>query len=229
MVVGLNYRTAPVAVRERFWISENRRYEALVQLSRAEGIEEVIVMATCNRTEFWLWANDVTLAANSVMRLLGAEYGLKLCEWKHFYRLLDEAALMHIFRVASSLDSLVVAEPQVVGQVKDAGKPAQTLGTSGRFLDAVMQKALTVSKRVRTETAIGNAPVSIPYAAVELARQVLGTLENKKVLLLGAGKMSERSARGLLNHGASSVRVINRTLVHAAELATKLGGLAIPF
>ena len=93
MVVGLNYRTAPVAVREHFWIAENRRYEALVQLSRAEGIEEVIVMATCNRTEFWLWATDVTLAANSVMRLLGAEYGLKLCEWKHFYRLLDEAAL----------------------------------------------------------------------------------------------------------------------------------------
>jgi len=90
MVVGLNYRTAPMAVRERFWISENRRFEALAQLSRSEGIEEVIVMATCNRTEFWLWATDVTLAANSVMRLLGAEYGLKLCEWKHFYRLLDE-------------------------------------------------------------------------------------------------------------------------------------------
>jgi len=102
MVVGLNYRTAPVAVREHFWISESRRYEALVHLSRAEGIEEVIVMATCNRTEFWLWANDVTLAGNSVMRLLGIEYGLKLCEWKHFYRLLDEVALLHIFRVAST-------------------------------------------------------------------------------------------------------------------------------
>jgi glutamyl-tRNA reductase len=229
MVVGLNYRTAPVAVRERFWIAENRRYEPLVQLSRAEGIEEVIVMATCNRTEFWLWADDVTLAANSVMRLLGAEYGLKLCEWKHFYRLLDEAALLHIFRVASSLDSMVVGEPQVVNQVKQAWQQAQKLGSTGRFLDAVLQKALTVSKRVRSETAIGNAAVSIPYAAVELARQIFGTLENKKVLLLGAGKMSELSARGLLNHGASSVRVINRTLEHAAELAAKLGGLAIPF
>ncbi|MFZ1928552.1 MAG: hypothetical protein WAU50_05415, partial [Candidatus Sulfotelmatobacter sp.] len=82
MVIGLNYRTAPVAVRERFWISENRRYEALVELSRAEGIDEVIVLATCNRTEFLLWVNDVTLAANSVMRLLGSEYGLMLCEWK---------------------------------------------------------------------------------------------------------------------------------------------------
>src|SRR5271155_4742665 len=229
MVVGLNYRTAPVAVRERFWIAENRRYEALVQLSRAEGIDEVIVMATCNRTEFWLWTNDVTLAANSVMRLLAAEYGLKLCEWKHFYRLLDEAALLHIFRVASSLDSMVVGEPQVVSQVKQAWQQAQKVGATGRFLDAVLQKALTVSRRVRTETGIGNAAVSIPYAAVELARQIFGTLENKKVLLLGAGKMSELSARGLLNHGASSVRVINRTLEHAADLATKLGGLAIPF
>ena len=229
MVVGLNYRTAPVAVRERFWISENRRYEALVELSRAEGIDEVIVLATCNRTEFLLWVNDVTLAANSVMRLLGSEYGLMLCEWKHFYRLLDEAALLHIFRVASSLDSMVVGEPQVVSQVKQAWQQAQKLGATGRFLDAVMQKALTVSKRVRSETAIGNAAVSIPYAAVELTRQIFGTLENKKVLLLGAGKMSELSARGLLNHGASSVCVINRTMEHATELATKLGGVAIPF
>ncbi|MFZ0293422.1 MAG: glutamyl-tRNA reductase [Candidatus Sulfotelmatobacter sp.] len=229
MVVGLNYRTAPVAVRERFWISESRRYEALVQLSRAEGIDEVIVLATCNRTEFLMWVNDVTLAANSVMRLLGSEYGLMLCEWKHFYRLLDEAALLHIFRVASSLDSMVVGEPQVVSQVKQAWQQAQKLGTTGRFLDAVMQKALTVSKRVRSETAIGNAAVSIPYAAVELTRQIFGTLENKKVLLLGAGKMSELSARGLLNHGASSVCVINRTIEHATELATKLGGVAMPF
>ncbi len=229
MVVGLNYRTAPVAVRERFWISESRRYEALVQLSRAEGIDEVIVLATCNRTEFLMWVNDVTLAANSVMRLLGSEYGLMLCEWKHFYRLLDEAALLHIFRVASSLDSMVVGEPQVVSQVKQAWQQAQKLGTTGRFLDAVMQKALTVSKRVRSETAIGNAAVSIPYAAVELTRQIFGTLENKKVVLLGAGKMSELSARGLLNHGASSVCVINRTIEHATELATKLGGVAMPF
>ena len=228
MVVGLNYRTAPVGVRERFWISENRRYEALVQLARAEGIEEVIVMATCNRTEFWLWADDVTLTANSVMRMLGAEYGLKLCEWKHFYRLLDEPALLHIFRVASSLDSMVVGEPQVVSQVKEAWEQAQKVGAAGRFLDAVLQKALAVSKRVRSETAIGNKAVSIPYAAVELARQIFGTLENKKVILLGAGQLSELSARELLNHGATSVRVINRTLEHSAELAAKLGGVAIP-
>jgi glutamyl-tRNA reductase len=154
---------------------------------------------------------------------------LKLCEWKHFYRLLDEAALLHIFRVASSLDSMVLGEPQIISQVKQAWQQAQKVSATGRFLDAVMQKALTVSKRVRSETAIGNAAVSIPYAAVELTRQIFGTLENKNVLLLGAGKMSELSARGLLNHGASSVLVINRTLEHAAELAAKLGGIAISF
>ncbi len=233
LVVGLNYRTAPMAVREHFWIPENRRYEALVQLSRAEGIEEAIVMATCNRTEFWLWANDVTLAENSVMRLLGAEYGLKLCEWKHFYRLLDEAALLHIFRVASSLDSMVVGEPQVVAQVQEAWTQAQKIGATSRFLDAVLEQALAVSKRVHSETPIGSAAVSIPYAAVELARQNFGTLENKKVILLGAGKTSEILAGGLLNDGANSigvnVTVINRTLKHASELAAKIGGVAIPF
>jgi glutamyl-tRNA reductase len=229
MVVGLNYRTAQVAVRERFWISENGRYEALLQLSQAEGIDEIIVLATCNRTEFLLWASDVTLAANSVMRLLASQYGLTLGEWKNFYRLLDEDALMHIFRVASSLDSMVVGEPQVIAQIKDAWKQAQKVGATGRYLDAVMQKALTVSKRVRSETAIGNAAVSIPYAAVELARKIFGSLENRKVLLMGAGKMSELSARGLLNHGASHVCVINRTLEHASELAAKLGGSAFAF
>ncbi len=231
MVVGLNYRTAPVGVRERFWISENRRYDALAHLSRAEGIAEVIVMATCNRTEFWLWATDVTLAANSVMRLLGSDYGLKLCEWKHFYRLLDEAALLHIFRVASSLDSMVMGEPQVISQVKEAWNQAQKVGATDRFLDAVVQKALTVSNRVRKETAIGRTPVSIPNAAVELARQIFGTLENKKILLIGAGEVSELSARELLNRGGNSVRVavVNRTFDNAADLAAKVGGIAIPF
>src|SRR5208337_4630089 len=118
-----------------------------------------------------------------------------------------------------------------VSQVQEAWKQAQKVGATGRFLDAVLQKALTVSERVRSETAIGNAPVSIPYAAVELARQTLGTLKDKKVLLLGAGQMCELSARELLKHGAGSVRVtvINRSLEHATELAAKLGGVAFPF
>jgi glutamyl-tRNA reductase len=229
MVIGLNYRTAPVEVRERFWIGETRRYPALAELARAEAIEEIVILATCNRTEFYLWTPDVTLAVNSVLRFLTAEYGLKLCEWKHFYRLMEEPALHHIFRVTCSLDSMVVGEPQIVSQVKTAWQQAQKVGSSGRYLDAVLQKALTVSKRVRNETAIGNSSVSVPYAAVELARQELGTLAGKNVLLLGAGKMSELSARSLLSNGAASTTVINRTLEHAQELASKLGAAAAPF
>jgi glutamyl-tRNA reductase len=229
MVIGLNYRTALVAVRERFWMSETQQHEALAQLARAEGIDEVVVLATCNRTEFLLWTSDPGLAANSVLRFLTSQYGLKHCEWKNFYRLLDEAALLHIFRVASSLDSMILGEPQIIAQVKNAWAQAQKVESSGRFLDAVVQKALTVSKRVRTETTIGNYPVSVPYAAVELADQILGSLKGKRVLLLGAGKMSELSARNVVKRGASSVSVITRTFEHAQELAQTLHGTAVPF
>ena len=229
MVIGVNYRTAPVAVRERFWISESRRHETLVHLSRAEAIDEIVVLSTCNRTEFVLWTRDASAAANSVLNFLTHEYCLRLSEWKHFYRLLDDAALAHIFRVASSLDSMVLGEPEIVAQVKAAWALAQEVGTSGRFLDAVLQKALGVSKRVRNETAIGNCAVSVPYAAVELARQIFGSLKGRKVLLLGAGKMSELSARYLIKNGATDVRVVNRTLERAEELAQKLGGVAVPF
>jgi glutamyl-tRNA reductase len=175
-----------------------------------------------------LWANDASLAANSVLRFLSSEYGLKLCEWKHFYRLLDDAALLHIFRVAASLDSLVLGEPQIISQVKGAWEQSRKVGSTGRFLDVVLQKALTISKRVRNDTAIGHSAVSIPSAAVELVRQSLGTLNNMQVLVLGAGKMSELSARYLVNQGAKSVCVINRTYEHALELAATLGGTAAP-
>ncbi len=228
-VIGLNFRTSPVAVRERFWISEPRRDEALHQLVRAEGVEEVIVLATCNRTEFILWASDVPAAANSVLRFLTQEYQLRLCEWSHFYRLMDDLALTHIFRVCSSLDSMVLGEPEITGQVKQAWARAQEAGTTGRFLDAVMQKALTVSKRTRTETTIGSSAVSIPYATVELSRNVLGELRGREVLLIGAGKMSELAAHYLMKAGASQVKVMNRTLSRAEEMAKKMGGTAVWF
>src|SRR5579871_3775152 len=159
MVIGLNHRTAPLAMRERFWIGENRRYEVLQRLKSAEGIEEVIVLSTCCRTEFLLWASEPTLAANSLLQYLGAEHGLKLSEWQHFYRLLDEAAVTQIFRVTAGLDSLVLGEPQIVFQVKSAWEQAQNVGASARFLDATIQKSLSVSARVRTETEIGKLTV----------------------------------------------------------------------
>jgi glutamyl-tRNA reductase len=228
-VIGLNFRTSPVAVRERFWISEARRYDALQQLVRSEGVEEVIIVTTCNRTEFILWASDVPTAANSVLRFLTQEYQIKLCEWSHFYRLMDDVALTHILRVTSGLDSMVLGEPEITGQVKQAWALAQEAGTTGRFLDAVMQKALTVSKRARTETAIGSSAVSVPYATVEISRSVLGELAGREVLLIGAGKMSELAAHYLMKAGAHRVKVMNRTFARAEELAHKMGATPVPF
>jgi len=228
-VIGLNFRSSSVAVRERFWISPERRADTLLQLVRSEGIEEVIVLATCNRTEFILWASDVPTAANSVLRFLTQEYQLTLSEWSHFYRLMDDVALTHVFQVISGLDSMVLGEPEITGQMKDAWAQAQDTGTTGRFLDAVMQKALTVCKRTRTETAIGSSAVSVPYAAVELSLAVLGELAGREVLSIGAGKMSELAAHYLAKAGASHLKVMNRTAARGAELAAKLGATAVPF
>ena len=228
-VIGLDFRTSPVAVRERFWISPARCSEVLRQLVRSEGIDEVIVLATCNRTEFLIWARDVPTAANSVLRFLTQEYQLKLCEWSHFYRLMDDVALTHIFRVISGLDSMVLGEPEVTGRVKEAWVRAQEAETTGRFLDAVMQKALAVSKRVLTETAIGFSAVSVPFVSVELSRQVLGELAGREVLLIGAGKMSERAAHYLAKAGANRLKVMNRTASRGEQLATQLGATSVPF
>ena len=222
-VIGLNYRTSPVAVRERFWIGETGRYEALHHLLRSEGVDEAIVLATCNRTEFILWANDVPAAANSVLRLLTHNYQLKLCDWSHFYRLMDDVAFTHIFQVAAGLDSAVLGEPEITTQLDDAWQQARSVGATGRFLDAVVQKALAVSARVRKETTIGDSALTFPYAAVELAMGVLGDLSGREVLLLGAGRMSELAAKCLRNAGAAHLRVMNRTQSKADELAYKLG------
>ena len=228
-VIGLNHRSAAVEIRERFWVGEDRRVEALQKLAQAAGIEEVVVLATCNRTEFILWTSDAAAATESVRALLLRDFALDPAQWDSFYRLYDDKALAHIFRVTSSLDSMIVGEPEITGQVKTAWARAQQAGATGRFLDAVFQKALSVAKRVRNETPIGAAAVSVPYAAVELARQIFGSLEDRKVLVLGAGKMSELSARYLVANGASSLWIVNRTYEKAVELATLLHGVAVPY
>jgi len=224
MVIGLNHRTAPLAMRERFWISESRRYEVLRDLRSAEGIEEVAILCTRCRTEFLVWASEPTIAANSVLQFLSSDRGLKLSEWQHFYRLLGEAALAHIFRVTSGIDSLFLGEPQVVPQVEGALLQASTVGAAGPLLNATLLKSLQVSERVRSETAIGKLEISVPTAALELARQIFGTLENRRVLLLGTDEMCEQSVRHMMAHGVGSVEVIDQSPARAEELAAKLGG-----
>ena len=226
-VIGLNFRTSPVAIRERFWIAEPRRHEALHQLVRSEGIEEVVVLATCNRTEFIVWANDVPAAANSVLRFLTQEYQLKLCEWSHFYRLMDDVALTHILQVAAGLDSMVLGSPEIAAQLREALQHAQKAGTSGRFLDGIVQKALAVSARVRAETSIADSNLTVPYASVELAMEVLGDLSGCEVLLVGAGKASELAGKCLRSAGASRLKLMSRTTEKAEELAFKLNAQAV--
>jgi glutamyl-tRNA reductase len=228
MVIGLDQHTAPVAVRERFWISDDRRYEALLHLSQSEGIEEVVVLATGNRTEFLLWAGDPSPAANSVLHLLTTEYGLKMGEWEHFYRLLDDAALLHIFRVVTGLDSMAIGELEISAQVEAAWQLAQKAGASAHCLDAVMRKAMNLAARAANETTLGKLTQPVPQAAVELASEILGSIQEKQVLVFGSGKMCELSARALLESGAIAPCVIDRNLERAQQLASILGGEAAP-
>jgi len=228
-IIGLNYRTSPVSVREQFWIPEPARYEALQRLLRSEGIEEIVVLATFNRTEFILWANDVPAAANSVLRFLTQDYHLRLCDWSHFYRLMDDVAFTHLFQVAAGLDSVVIGEPETAIQLREALEQACTAGATGRFLDSTIQKALAVSSRVRAETAPGDTTLTFPYAAVELAMEVLEDLSDREVLLLGAGRMSEMAARCLRTAGANRITVMNRTYSRSEELANQLDAKAAVF
>jgi glutamyl-tRNA reductase len=229
VIIGLNFRTSPVSVRERFWMPDAQRGEALQELIRSEGIDEVMILATCNRTEFIFWASDPTEGANSVLRFLTQKFNLKLSEWSNFYRLVDDTALLHLFRVATGLDSMVVGESEITGHVLDAWELAKKSGTTGRFLDAVLQKTLAVARRARTETGISSASVSVPYATVALSNEIFGSLAERTVLLIGAGKMSELAASYLLNAGARRLTIIDRTLEKAQDLAARLGGRAVDF
>ncbi|HEX9110730.1 MAG TPA: glutamyl-tRNA reductase [Terriglobales bacterium] len=228
VVVGLNHRTAPVEVRERFWMSGCRQAEALSILSQGEGIEEVLVFSTCNRTEFVVWG-DATLAVNSVLRFLTAEYDLKLCEWNSFYRLLDEQAFAHAFRVSCGLDSMCIGEEQIGRQVSSAWQQARNAGSTGRSLDTVLRRALAVRRRVRKETALGSHCPSAACAAVALAEQIFGSLAQRNVVLQGAGKMGASASKALASRGAHSVSVVNRTDAVAEDLAHKFGVRACRF
>jgi len=222
VLIGINHRTAPVEVRERFWMSEERQRQALSDLVRGEGIEEALVFSTCNRTEFVVWG-DATLAANSVLRFLTAHYDLKLCEWRNFYRLLDEQALAHAFRVSCGLDSMRLGEGQIARQVNAAWQLAKSEGTTGVCIDSLLQKALAVRRRVRRETALGTSFTSVPKSALELATDLFGSLADRKILLIGAGKMAEAVGQAFICRDERSICVVNRTDARAAELARRIG------
>jgi glutamyl-tRNA reductase len=227
-LIGVNHNTAPVEVRERLAISESRLPEACRKLAAHPGIEEGMILSTCNRVE--ILANtkngvgaDLRAFLQSYFQLDGVELN------RHLYEYNEQEAVRHLFRVAASLDSMVVGEPQILGQVKEAYATARAVGAVRAQLDQLVTRAFAVAKRVRTETAVGSSSVSIASVAVDLAKKIFGNLQGKHVYLVGAGKMSELAARHLMAHGCASIFVANRTYDRAVSLAYKFKGQAIHF
>lgn len=224
LLLGISHHTAPLELREPLALPEAKQAEALRLLAAQPGVREGLILSTCNRVEVLIAAEG---AAPDLFRFLAVATGQpSLPPAAHFYQLQDGEAVRHLFRVAASLDSLVIGEPQILGQLKQAYAAAQAAGLVGGELEAALPRAFRAAKRVRTETAIAEQPVSVSQTAVDLARQIFGSLENKTVLLLGAGAMGTAAARYLMQQGASRLLVLNRTLRHGEVVAQKFGGTA---
>ncbi|RPI27500.1 MAG: glutamyl-tRNA reductase [Acidobacteria bacterium] len=230
VLVGLNHRTAPVEVRERLNFTENRLPEALSALRQDFGCEEALILSTCNRVEVVAHPEDGCLRTDRIKQFLYDFHNLQPpCLEPYLYSLTDRETVRHVFRVASSLDSMVIGESQILGQMKRAYAAASGAGSSGVFINSLMHRAFHVAKRVRTETRISSSAVSVSYVAVELAKKILGELSNRSILIIGAGKMSELAARNLVKFGISHVFVTNRTAARAEEMAERFNGTAVPF
>lgn len=231
VAVGLNHRTAPVELRERLAVAEACLPEALARLKRWPGIAEGIILSTCNRVELYAVVKDTELGLESLseyMVTIAADVGPEQVE-PHLYRLDGAEAVRHLFRVAASLDSMVVGEPQILGQVKEAFEAALAGKSTGVVLNKVVRKAISVGKRVRTETAIAENAVSVSYAAVELAKKIFQNLAEKTVLLVGAGEMGKLAARHLISAGVRHVMITNRNYDRALDVAKRFNALPVPF
>jgi glutamyl-tRNA reductase len=229
-LVGINHRTAPVEVRERMHIPESRLAQAVSDLTHREGIREGLILSTCNRVEVVTSAGDRVDAEPIIQQFLADHHQFDLGLYQRFfYRYQQQEVVRHLFRVASSLDSMILGEPQILGQLKRAYALADEAGGLNGSLKEIVSQALAVGRRVRRETALGSAAVSVSYAAVELAKKIFGSLEGRTIFVIGAGKMSELAAKHLLRSGASAIYVTNRTYERAVQLAAAFHGTAIAF
>lgn len=226
-LIGINHRSAPVEVRERFAIPEKKLPEALEFLVQYPGVQEGLIISTCNRVEVLAGLKNGTADLRGFLR---DYFHLDPSEFdQHLYEFREHEAVQHLFRVACSLDSMVVGEPQILGQLKEAYAVARAVGAVQSNLDALLTRSFAIAKRIRTETAIASSAVSVASVAVELAKKIFGDLKGKNVYLVGAGKMSELAARHLLANGAGSIFVANRTYDRALSLASKFNGRALRF
>jgi len=230
VVVGLNHRSAPVEIREKVAFPASEIGCALRGLLEREQISEVVIVSTCNRVEVWILTTEGYQGTAIVENFLASFHKIPFSELNgHLYHFEGEDAIRHLFRVASSLDSMVLGEPQILGQVKDAYGYAAEFRTIGSVLDKFFSKAFFVAKRVRTETRVASSAVSVSYAAVELARKIFGDLKEKTAMLIGAGEMCELAARHLLSAGVKGIMVTNRTFERAAKLAEEFRGTPVRF
>ena len=226
-IIGVNYKTAPIELRERIAISRDDLMETTRALAAVEGVTECMIVSTCNRVELLaaLASPDTDLTG-----FLHRHFGLERALLEpHIYERRDRDAVRHLFRVAASLDSMVVGEPQILGQVKEAFAVARTAGTVAGQLEHLLQSAFAAAKKVRTETEIGSSSVSIASVAVDLAKKIFGSLQGRTVFLVGAGKMSELAARHLVQQGAGAILVSNRTHERARRMADQFKGRVIPY
>lgn len=231
VVVGLSHKTAPVEIREKLAVPESRMGEALTRLCSYQGVREGILLSTCNRVEVYAVVDEIDAGYGRIQEFL-ADAHLSLSSEQltpHLYWHQGDRAISHLFRVASSLDSMIVGESQILGQIKDAFEAALTHKSSGIILNKVVKKAISVAKRVRTETKIAEMAVSVSYAAVELAKKIFSDLSEKTVLLVGAGEMAKLAAKHFIASGVRHVRVTTRNPQHGLELADRFGGTAVPF
>jgi len=230
LILGLNHKTADVDLRECLAFADDQVDIALKTLGQQPSISEVVLLSTCNRVEIIFTAKEPEKALSEVKNFLAEFKDIPADNFeKALYLHRGDAAVKHIFRVAASLDSMVVGEPQILGQVKEAYRIATEQKTSGVILNRLLHKTFFVAKRVRTETGIGNSAVSISYAAIELGRKIFGTLEEKNALLIGAGEMAELAVEHLRRHRTAEIFVANRTFSRAVELAGKFNGKPINF
>ncbi len=229
VVLGLNHKTAPVEIRECFSLSEDQIRHGLRHFDEYEEIYECVILSTCNRTEMYAVVDDSDDALSALGEYLASMTGGRVAVDDHLYYYKDEECIRHLLRVASSLDSLVVGEGQILSQVKKAYSIARDNAATGTVLNTLFHRAIAVGKKVRTKTRIAYSAVSVSYAAVELAKKVFGDLSDSNVLVLGAGEMSELTARHLVDNGVKTVFVSNRNFDRAAALAEKFRGVAVPF
>jgi len=228
ILLGVNHKTTPVEVREKMALSDGYE-QPLVALKQIGTIRECYLLSTCNRVELVLVAEpSEQLIDNILSFLFGDRIAKEQCR-EYLYIYYDRDAVHHLFMVAASLDSMIVGEAQILGQLKEAYRHASRLGYTGPLLNRLLHKSFSVAKRVRTETAIGSAAVSISYAAVQLAKKIFGNIRDKKVLLIGAGEMAELAAEHLVGQGVAEVVVANRTLARGVELAKRFHGRAVSF